>query len=179
MQVLDYDKMCGSRVAFDASPILTTGRWWCISWSSLKAGSDPFNPNQYSKLLFNRLPSTVPVEKIPHDLCPVPQPDTTGKAAWHQRDLQGPLPLWRGTTPKTECVCCMGGEIGPHPQGAQTYKAVQGVSDVQYARVQSSAWECCVLLGLLRFPYNLPVSADDVRARSSGGDGCGFLIGIY
>jgi len=27
----------------------------------------------------------VPVEKIPHDLCPVPQPDTTGKAAWHQQ----------------------------------------------------------------------------------------------
>ncbi|XP_050792781.1 scm-like with four MBT domains protein 2 isoform X1 [Gopherus flavomarginatus] len=26
----------------------------------------------------HRLPSTVPVEKIPHDLCPVPQPDTTG-----------------------------------------------------------------------------------------------------
>ncbi|KFP00345.1 Scm-like with four MBT domains protein 2, partial [Calypte anna] len=25
-----------------------------------------------------QLPSTVPVEKIPHDLCPVPQPDTTG-----------------------------------------------------------------------------------------------------
>uniref|UniRef100_A0A8B9RWQ2 Scm like with four mbt domains 2 n=1 Tax=Accipiter nisus TaxID=211598 RepID=A0A8B9RWQ2_9AVES len=25
-----------------------------------------------------KLPSTVPVEKIPHDLCPVPQPDTTG-----------------------------------------------------------------------------------------------------
>ncbi|KAM9173700.1 scm-like with four MBT domains protein 2 isoform 1-T1 [Pangshura tecta] len=26
----------------------------------------------------HRLPSAVPVEKIPHDLCPVPQPDTTG-----------------------------------------------------------------------------------------------------
>ncbi|NXW86930.1 SMBT2 protein, partial [Alopecoenas beccarii] len=25
-----------------------------------------------------QLPSTVPVEKIPHDLCPIPQPDTTG-----------------------------------------------------------------------------------------------------
>lgn len=25
-----------------------------------------------------KLPSSVPVEKIPHDLCPVPQPDTTG-----------------------------------------------------------------------------------------------------
>ncbi|XP_043376624.1 scm-like with four MBT domains protein 2 isoform X3 [Chelonia mydas] len=26
----------------------------------------------------HRLPSAVPVEKIPHDLCPLPQPDTTG-----------------------------------------------------------------------------------------------------
>uniref|UniRef100_A0A674IYL3 Scm like with four mbt domains 2 n=1 Tax=Terrapene triunguis TaxID=2587831 RepID=A0A674IYL3_9SAUR len=29
-------------------------------------------------LSLSRLPSAVPVEKIPHDLCPVPQPDTTG-----------------------------------------------------------------------------------------------------
>lgn len=46
-------------------------------------------------------------------------------------------------------------------------------------RVQSSVWEHCVLLGLLGFPYNLPISAADIRARSSGGDGCGFLIVIY
>lgn len=81
IQVLGYDKMSGSRAAFVASSVLTPGRWWCVSQSSLKAGSAPFNLSKYSKLLFNRLPSTVPVEKIPHDLCPVPQPDTTGKAA--------------------------------------------------------------------------------------------------
>lgn len=179
MQVLGYDKMSGSRAAFVASSVLTPGRWWCVSQSSLKAGSAPFNLSKYSKLLFNRLPSTVPVEKIPHDLCPVPQPDTTGKAAWHQWDIKGPLPLWRGKTPKKKWMCHTGGEIGSHPQGVQTYKAVQGVSDVLHVRVQSSVWEHCVLLGLLGFPYNLPISAADVRARSSGGDGCGFLIVIY
>lgn len=147
MQVLGYDKMSGSRAAFVASSVLTPGRWWCVSQSSLKAGSAPFNLSKYSKLLFNRLPSTVPVEKIPHDLCPVPQPDTTGKAAWHQWDIKGPLPLWRGKTPKKKWMCHTGGEIGSHPQGVQTYKAVQGVSDGGSSPLCGNTVSCWVYWG--------------------------------
>jgi len=80
----------------------------------------PFAPSdtiKYTELLFNRLPSTVPVEKIPHDLCPVPQPDTTGKAGQHQQDpyFKDLLAVWRGMTPKRERAGHRGGEMGPHP----------------------------------------------------------------
>lgn len=113
MLALGYDKPCGSGVAFEVSPFLGPGGCWYISGSSLKAASAPLpHPTllKYTELLFNRLPSTVPVEKIPHDLCPVPQPDTTGKAAWHQQDpyFKDLLPVWRGMSPKRERVVYRG-----------------------------------------------------------------------
>lgn len=80
--------------------------------SSLGTLSAPFDTVKYSKFLCDRLPSSVPVEKIPHDLCPVPQPDTTGKAAWHQHILMLRMNcLLEGDSPtKGESMSCVWGD---------------------------------------------------------------------
>lgn len=172
MQALGYDKTCGNEVVFVVSPFLSPGRCWWISVQPEYCFC-PFVLSatvKYTKLLFDRLPSTVPVEKIPHDLCPVPQPDTTGKDARHWQELyfKDLLLLWRGMTPEREWLCHMGGEMEPHPQGCRSGvdpPTLQGVSGGLHVNAWSSTCERCVLLGLSEFPCSLPISANDVKAR--------------
>lgn len=105
---------------------------------------------------FTRLPSTVPVEKIPHDLCPVPQLDTTGRDPYFSDPIS--CPVWKGRTPERQWVV----------PGVGTGNHILRGCNVEWTHLVYSRWGAGsphALLGLSELPWSLPISDDDIKTR--------------
>lgn len=149
---------------------------WCSFWSRLRTGSGPLScltllntPNiLLNTPIFssNRLPSTVPVEKIPHDLCPVPQLDTTGEDLY----FKDPCPVWKGRTPKRQWVVTGVGRWNHILRGCEVEW-----THLMYSRWGSGSPQSC--WGYQSSPGACPFQVMILRLMNlSGGDGCRLLI---